>query len=310
MKVLILGSVGAWMGGYGVGARPPRDVDLMGSFEAFQLFYSKLEDPEKRARPLSGSKYHIVAGGVNYEFEIAHPDSTAESLLGELFGWEFDERPEVVELVAAPLDVAYTLKMSHRYLRNSPHFLKTMKDIRRMRKLGAKIPAGLEDWFKQREDATYYYNHPNLSQDKAGFFSGDGVDYVYDHDSIHETQAIFDRPAYTMYAEDGEEVKSSKEKFFALPEEIRLAGVYEEACVLALERHQIPNKFRPDQTSSFKIALEKVCTSITSGWFREYAWENYDKVMEIYLQRELKAEQQFVNMFRAGKSKLKPYKRR
>lgn len=307
MKVLVLGSMGAWLGGYG-DSRRPGDVDLMGSFEAFQLFYSKLEDPEKRARPLSGSKYHIVAGGVNYEFEIAHEGSTADELLQRMFG-AFYNRGQDIQLTPVSLEVAYTLKMSHRYLRNNPHFLKTMKDIRRMRELGAEVPTWLASWLLKREAATYAYKHPNLSQNKAGFFAGDGVEYVYDHDSIHETQALYGRPAYTMYAVDGQEVKSSKEKFFDLPEEIRLAGVYEESCVLALERHQIPNKFSPDQTSSFKIALEKVCTSITSGWFREYAWENYDKVMELYLQRQLKAEQHYVNMFRAGKSKLKPYKR-
>jgi hypothetical protein len=26
----------------------------------------------------------------------------------------------------------------------------------------------------------------------------------------------------------------------------------------------------------------KVCTSITSGWFREFAWENYDNVLDLY----------------------------
>ena len=30
------------------------------------------------------------------------------------------------------------------------------------------------------------------------------------------------------------------------------------------------------------IALEKVCTSITSGWFREFAWENFDVVTNLY----------------------------
>lgn len=30
------------------------------------------------------------------------------------------------------------------------------------------------------------------------------------------------------------------------------------------------------------MALTKVCTSITSGKFREYAWENFDKVVDMY----------------------------
>ena len=30
------------------------------------------------------------------------------------------------------------------------------------------------------------------------------------------------------------------------------------------------------------MALEKVCTSITSGKFREFSWENYLKVRNMY----------------------------
>jgi hypothetical protein len=26
----------------------------------------------------------------------------------------------------------------------------------------------------------------------------------------------------------------------------------------------------------------KVCTSITSGWFREFAWENHDEVADMF----------------------------
>ncbi|MGC7970057.1 DUF7275 domain-containing protein, partial [Salmonella enterica] len=70
--------------------------------------------------------------------------------------------------------------------------------------------------------------------------------------------ALAGRPAYTFYMKDGSEVMTSKEKFDSLPEELKLAGVYEETCVLALERHQIPNNFNPDPTGSFMYALEKV----------------------------------------------------
>lgn len=41
-------------------------------------------------------------------------------------------------MVIAPLVLLYTLKMSHEYLKDSPHFLKTMKDIQTMRKYNAQ----------------------------------------------------------------------------------------------------------------------------------------------------------------------------
>ena len=63
--------------------------------------------------------------------------------------------------------------------------------------------------------------------------------------------------------------------------------------VLALERHQIPNDFRPHPKKSFDMALMKVCTSITSGWFREWAWENYDQVQGLF-------NPAYVDWFKAG----------
>lgn len=73
--------------------------------------------------------------------------------------------------------------------------------------------------------------------------------------------------------------------------------------VLALERSQIPFKNMAPKTS-FLIALEKVCTSITSGWFREYAWENYDKVVSLY-------DPNYVKMFwnAVDKGVVKQYKK-
>ena len=112
-------------------------------------------------------------------------------------------------------------------------------------------------------------------------------------------------PAYTKYMKDGAQVMTSKDKFFAANEFVRLLGVYEESCVLALERSQIPHDFKPSPRYSFELALMKVCTSITSGWFREYAWENYDKVLDLY--NEL-GEDDYVQRFKRNQHLLKPFK--
>ena len=91
-----------------------------------------------------------------------------------------------------------------------------------------------------------------------------------------------EKPAYLYYARDGHEVLSDKQKWIACSEELKLQGVLEETYVLALERSQIPYGDNVLPFDSFKIALEKVCTSITSGWFRAYAYENYDRAMQAY----------------------------
>jgi hypothetical protein len=284
----------------------PKDTDIIGTLDEFREWTKGFEKGEIiLCKPLSADKIHVrTKDGWNFEWEIAKAGNCAQELLDYFdLGQDF-----------APTHVLLALKLSHRYKRNSPHFLKTMRDIQFLRSKRVTLGTELEEWLPKREAETYTYAHPKLDVSKAAFFDGDGVPYIYDHDSLHLTQALtwwhhpmgydyIPKPAYTFYMKDGAAVMTSKEKFFAVDEVIRLRGVYEESCVLALERSQIPF---PDASprKSFEYALMKVCTSITSGWFREYAWENYDKVLDIY---EKEGEDGYLKRFNANKHLLKPY---
>lgn len=253
----------------------------------------------------NGNKGHVkMVAGAHLEFDIAQPGDSTDLLI------EYCKaNPQSLFLnngdFVAPVDVLYLLKMSHRFKKNSPHFFKTMNDIHFMRSLGAVIPAELEDVFKLREKETYDYSHPNLDVKSKDFFKGDEVPYVYDHDTIHEAVAVLGVPAYKSYMKDDSEVMTSKEKFFEQENHIRLLGVYEESCVLALERSQIPFNFEVPARQSFVMALSKVCTSITSGWFREYAYENFHVVMKFY---ESMGETDYIERFKANQEMVKPFK--
>lgn len=181
--------------------------------------------------------------------------------------------------VYASNDILYTLKMSHRYLKNTVHFNKTRHHLKYLKALNCEIFDQI--WLTLREKETYNYSHPNLKVDKSSFFNSN-FDYIYDHDSIHESVKLGSRPAYTEYMLYNEQVSCCKSKFDNLDRKTKLLGVLEESLVLALERVQIPNDFNVDPKLSFMIALEKVCTSITSGWFRDFAYDNYDNVVILY----------------------------
>lgn len=270
--------------------RRPLDVDVIATFDELGGLTSSLKrEGRVESIPLAVNKTVLKCeDGRIVEVELAW-DGTAARKLWELDSDEssFDFKPELLPLAfrRASLDELYTLKVSHRYLKNSPHFRKTRDDIMLMRSLGARVFDA--DWLRQREEETYVYKHPKLNVMKKDFFAGDGVQYVYDHDDIHRAVAHIEfdfvpTPAYTLYMKDGEEVKSDRRKFFAHDESVRLFGVLEEAQVLALERSQIPFRGKVDPRRSFDIALQKVCTSITSGWFREYGWENFSLVEAMY----------------------------
>lgn len=270
--MLLVGSRALLQDGISLG-REPRDSDWIVSWETFQTFTKCVYKPFiQSCYPLHGDKWVIkTKDNEIIECEIAWEGSTGESLI-----------KLVEEHKLSNLDVAYTLKMSHRYLKDSPHFLKTMSDIKYLRSIGAKIPEELKEWFVKREAETYTYGHPSLNQNKMNFFDTKGVTYTYDHDSIHEAIKLMEKPAYAYFKPDTGEVWCSKEMFFGLTEDMKLSAVFEESCVLAIERSLVPFNAWDKQEGAFRKALEKVCTSITSGWFREYAWENYDEVVKMF----------------------------
>ena len=286
--------------------RPCLDLDYLCTEREWQIqsvihVHDELVELVER----TGNKGHVkMVAGAHIEYDIAQPGDSTDLLIQYC-----KANPQSLFLnngdFVAPVDVLYLLKMSHRYKKNSPHFFKTMNDIHFMRSLGAKIPPELEEVFKLREKETYNYSHPNLDVKSKDFFKGDEVPYVYDHDSLHEAVAVLGVPAYKSYMKDDSEVMTSKEKFFEQENHIRLLGVYEESCVLALERSQIPFNFEVPARQSFVMALSKVCTSITSGWFREYAYENFHVVMKFY---ESMGETDYIERFKANQHLVKPFK--
>jgi hypothetical protein len=266
--------------------REPQDLDIVASYDDIKTFVAFIKSSGVKVfadYPISsGKKVLIKTNRGIIEAEVAWPGSSGEALLDLIMAETREEQPVHygVPMLAPSLDLLYMLKMSHRYLKNSPHFLKTMQDIKLMRRLGAVIRPEHEKFYKERMAWTYTYAHPKLNTSKGEFFTDD-VPYIYDHDSIHETVKHLAKPAYSYFKPDESDVMVSREMFEALPEYTKLCSVLEEVYVLALERSQIPYP-TTDKKRSFDMAHMKVCTSITSGWWREYAWENYARVQDMY----------------------------
>lgn len=302
--------------------RKPSDTDVIGTAREFELEMNHVRsiglDPMIK-EPSSTKRIVHIKGNTPYEWEIADPELNPT-------GHEFLlKAPRFMKdgIDHATPDSVLALKLSHRYLKNNPHFKKTMDDILALRGLKFSVPTELQGaWMKAREKQTYNYSHPKLNQSKGQFFSGDGIDYKWEHDDIHKAMATLPRPvaphlrepnepcnypAYMYFQTDGADVKVSKEKWDALHpshggDRVQLLSVLEESYVLALERSQVPCEFKIAPRTSFLIALEKVCTSITSGWWREFAWENYHRVLGMY-------SDDYVDRFHDGVSSgiIRPY---
>ena len=51
--------------------------------------------------------------------------------------------------------------------------------------------------------------------------------------------------------------------------------------VIALERYLIP-MISKNKEASYHLALNRICTSLNKGWFRQFAIDNYPRLSKIY----------------------------
>lgn len=191
-----------------------------------------------------------------------------------------------VQMDVAPLEMLYSIKRAHRHSPNKFH--KHVKDYNRLRELlnGRDLFSRITKLRYRETVERENLRTPSLDKSATDFFDDKVSNRTFVHDQIHEVMAFGERPMFEKIKIDPNKVACSKEKFFALTHEQRDHCVQEEAYVIALERHIIPMLFESGKIVSsicaYKWALMRICTTLCSGWFREYALENYDNLMLRY----------------------------
>ncbi len=123
---------------------------------------------------------------------------------------------------------------------------------------------------------------PSLKKTKSDFFD-DYVTKVYDHDDLHYATCYGLEPIYERLKTEQEMVWCSKALWSLLEHEDKVKCVQEEAFVISLERFIIPqlvlDKPHMPARMEYSKAVSKICTTLTSGWFRDFAIENWPEVM-------------------------------
>ena len=123
---------------------------------------------------------------------------------------------------------------------------------------------------------------PNLNKTNEDFFD-DLVVKKYNHDDIHEIAAyVKKQPMYLKMKRDFSLAKCEKDMWENLTYEQKIMCVAEETYVIACERFLIPHNWPRKYLRSFTDSLEKVCTTLTSGWFRDFAIDNYSEISKMY----------------------------
>ena len=161
--------------------------------------------------------------------------------------------------------------------------------------------------FKETEERLGKLKAPALNKTVKEFF-GQSNDYVksfFVHDHIHQVMSHYDKPMYSRMQPDPEKAWCSKSMWNDFPFEDKCKCILEESMVIALERRIIPMLFGGDKFYSSKEAFDwafmRVCTTLCSGWFRQFATDNYFRIIEYYNPNYV---EKFLQAYEDGKIKI------
>jgi len=155
--------------------------------------------------------------------------------------------------------------------------------------------------FKETEERVGKLRTPSLNKSTKEFFGqSDGfVQTFFIHDDIHRVMAHYDMPLYERMQKDSTLAKCEKDMWNEFTFEDKCKCVLEEAYVIALERKVLPSVFggkkwvSPEEAINW--SLMRVCTTLCSGWFRQFATDNYLKIKDFinrdYVEKFLTAYQ-------------------
>lgn len=185
-----------------------------------------------------------------------------------------------------PLDALYIQKRSHIW--QSRNFTKNIFQLKEITDKMNTLPSLSNCLLKKRIKLTkekYGDRVPTLNKTNEDFFD-DTITKYFNHDDLHKTMAHYSEPLYEQLKKDKTLAKCEKDLWTNLSHHDKIRCVQEECYVIALERFVIPNVIKklnfPPPQITFMKALEKVCTNLCSGWFRDFAIDNFWNIKQTY----------------------------
>lgn len=167
-------------------------------------------------------------------------------------------------------DALLTLKMSHFMF--DIKWEKTKRHIIEMLLAGYKVIPELYHVLKGYWETVHgTKDFLSLNKTKDEFFD-DFVDYIYDHDELHEMVAYPNEPVYKGVLKENEEVLIDRDKFDNLPFESKIKMFFEEITVIAIERYLTNQRVTGKITylEAFNYALKKTIQSLTKNWATDF----------------------------------------
>lgn len=255
----------------------------------FDLFVSKQEIDILKNKAVNviekwgGKKYHIkFEDNSMLEVEVSNTKSSSELFesisVGPIISlWGLDVK------VAEP-EILFAIKKSH--ITRPVNWWKHIVDYHKLKQMVHNFSPELTKIVKLRksEIKTLTDKRRNLNISNDEFFGKTrGINRTYDHDALHRVICFYDKPMHEKLKFDTSVAMIERTLFDNLQHIDKIRTVQEEAFVIALERKVIPAMETCDAIEplkAFRYAIERICTTLTSGWFREFAIEHVPEIMK------------------------------
>lgn len=259
--------------------RVVNDIDILGFREDIYKLIQLLNPKEVKS-----GKYSTIFKDIQNKNEIFDKDiveiifaDESKSLQKYL---EYDE-----ENLFASIEVLFSLKKSHihyprKFYTNIRDYILLHNHLQGVDILSNITKIHTEENSKRLGKS----KSPSLNKTVEDFFSQSKyfVKYIFDHDSLHAVVAHYDRPLYKLIQKNHNKAMCDENLWDQLLYEDKCKCVLEEAYVIALERKIIPMIFDGGKgytsQEAFDWALMRICTTLCSGWFREFAKLNFFKI--------------------------------
>lgn len=264
-------------------SRHPADLDMIVPFDKVDDVVKYYQTTPMHLGRISKQDENMVILATNsgrVEILIARPGSAF---------WQYLEKYDAFDDIRT-IDAQglFSLKKSHIHI--PIKFDKHIRDYCTLNKIVNGVDTMPEITKQNTEDIkkrlNRHFKSPSLNKSVKEFFSqSEGkVKSFFVHDHIHEVMAHYDRPLYEKMQRDLTMAKCEKDLWEKFSYEDKMKCVLEEAYVIALERKVLPVLYGGErQYSSPKDALAwammRVCTTLTGGWFRKFATDNYIDIM-------------------------------
>lgn len=293
-------------------SRQPKDYDIICTKDELLNWMREYYHKIKYLYPTREEKFMCrLMHGRQIEFEVATLGSSAQLILDTCYSYNFSgELPEAygMKVQIAPIEVSFAIKKSHLFV-PLRQWEKHISDYHLMKPYIDKLEGDALDIYTLRKKETLARKKLpkiNLNKSNSEFFQGseEYVQRIYNHDDVHKAVAYYDQPMYAKIKKDQSLAACDKELFFALSYHDQLKCVLEESYVIALERRLIPSweaNLPMDPVEAFKYGLYRICTTLTSGWFREFSLDNYPTILKERNEYDVR----FTNMVKSGIIKRK-----